>query len=333
MDSDPEDCKNMKDSKKDHVKKLEINGEVNTPQENGKHPVILPDDSSLHEESVAGKSENETFVEDPISVIKASSEQVERKTEVCSEEADSTQSLHKDANDIIVEANGETKSNLQTVAKDGKPLVQRRMSLRPRAAPKKYADAEGSSDDDRKEALAAKDPLEIPLGKNSSTVLIRKSPTVPIAGATILKSPPKSPIKMTKVTRPPPELIKAPILSKISISSATSVTVVPRSKENNSSSSGFVVVDTQSILKGKNSTPVNNIPASVTVSAVPSAPKTVPKPVLPPVTSAPSRKSTTPSNSNSNSLPDPFESLGKSGFQHCYVLAATNFRRFIVLQV
>jgi hypothetical protein len=85
--------------------------------------------------------------------------------------------------------------------------------------------------------------------------------------------------------------------------------VVPRSKENNSNS-GFVVIDTQSILKGKNAAPVSNVPASVTVSAVPPTPKAMPKPIPPPVTSSASRKSTNSSISNSTSLPDPFESLG-----------------------
>jgi hypothetical protein len=52
---------------------------------------------------------------------------------------------------------------------------------------------------------------------------------------------------------------------------------MPHSKENNFSSV-FVVVDTHSILKGKNAAPVSNVPPSVTVSAVPPLPiKVMPK--------------------------------------------------------
>ena len=312
MDSETEDSSSINGSTKDVEEKMEINGEVNTPQENGKHPIVVADDSPL-DEQVAGKSACE-MLEDPISVIKAhtvENDQTGQQIELS--ELDSTHPLHKEefADETKADANGEVKS-VSLLGKDGKPIIQRRMSLRPRAAPKKYADADASSDDDLKDPLATKDPLEIPLGKNSSTVLIRKSP---IAATTLLKLPSKSPVKMTKVTRPPPELIKAPILSKISISSATSVTVVPRSKENNSNNSGFVVVDTQSILKGKTAATVSNVPASVTVSAVPSTPKPVPKPAPPPVTSSANRKSTISSNSNNSSslLPqDPFESLGNT---------------------
>ena len=221
------------------------------------------------------------------------------------------------------EANGETNGK-ETTGKDGNPPAQRRMSLRPRAAPKKYADNEQSSGDEQKsDPPVAKDPLEIPLGKNSSTVLIRRSPTAAIA---MLRSPPvnKSPIKpMTKVIRPPPELIKAPINNKISISPATSVTVIPRSKENSatpSNKSGFVVVDTQSILKGKSSVPVNSVQASVTVSAVPSplrAAALTSKSVTAPASSNTARKNTPSINANAaaataiSTQPDPFESLGK----------------------
>ena len=311
MNSDPEDCSKINDSE-DAEMKVEINGEVNALQENGKHSTDLADDSSPLDGHVAGKSESGTSCEDPVSVIKVNTGETNQdgqKKELICEEVHSTRSLQKEeiADQAKVDANGEAKS-VSALGKDGKPIIQRRMSLRHRAAPKKYAEADRSSDDDVKEPLvSAKDPLEIPLGKNLSTVLIRKSPIA----AVVVKSPPKavSPVKMTKVTRPPPELIKAPILSKISISSATSVTVVPRSKENNSSS-GFVVVDTQSILKGKNAAPVSNVPASVTVSAVPPIPKVMPKPIPPPVSSSANRKNTNSSSSNSTSLPDPFESLG-----------------------
>ncbi len=312
MNSDPEDCSKTNDIPEDDEMKVEVNGEVNIPHENGKHLIVVPDDSSLLEEQTAGKSKSGSSSENPKSVIKVNTgepNQDGQEKELVCEEVGSTQSSQKAdlVDEAKVDVNGEAKG-VPALAKDGKPVIQRRMSLRHRAAPKKYAEADKSSDDDIKDSSAsAKDPLEIPLGKNSSTVLIRKSPVA----AVVVKSPPKSvsPVKMTKVTRPPPELIKAPILSKISISSATSVTVVPRSKENNSNS-GFVVVDTQSILKGKNTAPVSNVPASVTVSAVPPTPKAMPKPIPPPVTSSASRKSTNSSISNSTSLPDPFESLG-----------------------
>ncbi len=315
MDSEPEESSSINDFTKDVEGKMEINGEVTTPQENGKHTVAVANDSSLQDEQVPCKSASREFCEfseDPISVIKSTTtekDQIGKTNELCiTEEVDLTQSFHKEEflDESKADANGEVKG-ASVLGKEGKPVIQRRMSLRPRAAPKKYLDADGSSDDD-KDPLAPKDPLEIPLGKNSSTVLIRKSP---ISSTTLLKTPPKSPVKITKVTRPPPELIKAPILSKISISSATSVTMVPRSKENNSNNSGFVVVDTQSILKGKNAATVSSVPASVTVSAVPQIPKPVPKPAPSPVTSSANRKSTTSfSSNNSSSLPDPFESLG-----------------------
>ena len=85
--------------------------------------------------------------------------------------------------------------------------------------------------------------------------------------------------------------------------------MMPWSKKDNFSY-GFVVVDTQSVLKGKNAAPVSNVPASVTVSAVPPIPKVMPKPIPPPVSSSANRKNTNSSSSNSTSLPDPFESLG-----------------------
>lgn len=317
MDSELEDGSNINNSIGDDENQVEINGEVNTPQENGKHEVIVADDSPLIIEQ-DGKSDNdEASDEDPISVnnsIKEGTNQIALRKELSSKDVHSIQPIQTDElNDGIKagDANGEAKGNL---GKDGKPIVQRRMSLRTRATPKKYADTEGSNDDDLKDILAAKDPLEIPLGKNSSTVLIRKSPSVAV---TVQKTPLKSPVKMTKVTRPPPELIKAPILSKISISPATSVTVVPRSKENNSGNSGYVVVDTQTILKGKNPTQVSNVPASVTVSAVPIPPKPLPK-SLPSVASTVNRKSTlSASIPNPSSLPDPFESLGKLSYDFC----------------
>ena len=202
---------------------------------------------------------------------------------------------------------------LEDVPSDSEKSLHKRgctsMSLRHQAAPKKYAEADRSGDDDVKEPLvSAKDHLKIPLQKNSPTMLIRKSPIA----AVVVKSTPKSasPDKMTKVTRPPPEFIKALILSKIPISSA-SVTSMPQSKEKNSSSE-FVVVDIESILKGKNAAPFSNVPASATVSAVPLIPypKVIPKPITLPVSTSANRKSTNSSSSNSTSLPDPFESLG-----------------------
>jgi hypothetical protein len=203
---------------------------------------------------------------------------------------------------------------LEDVPSDSEESLHKRgctsMSLRHQAAPKKYAEADRSGDDDVKDPLvSAKDHLKIPLQKKSPTMLIRKSPIA----AEVVKSTPKSvsPDKMTKVTRPPPEFIKALILSKIPISSA-SLTSMPQSKENDSSS-GFVVVDIESILKGKNAAPFSNFPASATVSAVPISyisPKVMPKPIPPPVSTSANRKSTNSSSSNSTSLPDPFESLG-----------------------
>ena len=200
---------------------------------------------------------------------------------------------------------------LEDVPSDSEESLHKRsctsMSLRHQAAPKKYAEADRSGDDDVKDPLvSAKDHLKIPLQKKSPTMLIRKSPIA----AVVVKSTPKSvsPDKMTKVTRPPPEFIKSLILSKIPISSA-SVTSMPQSKENDSSS-GFVVVDIESILKRKNAVPFSNVPASATVSAVPPLPKVMPKPIPPPVSSSANRKSTNSSSSNSTSLPDPFESLG-----------------------
>lgn len=311
MNSDPEDLKKILDSTEDAEIKMEMNGDVTTPQENGKHQTVVVDGSSPVDEEVASISKSAASCEDSLSVIEAKTGEqilVGQKKELPSKNVGLEESIQKEKMDeTMADVNGQSKAP-SAISKDGKPPVQRRMSLRQRAAPKKYSEADGNSDDDVKDQSASvKDPLEIPLGKNSSTVLIRKSPIASV----VVKSPPKplSPVKMTKVMRPPPELIKAPILSKISISSATSVTVVPRSKENNSSSR-FVVVDTQSILKGKNATSASNVPASVTVSAVPPLPKTMPKPTPPPTTSSASRKNITSSNSNSTSLPDPFESLG-----------------------
>ena len=206
--------------------------------------------------------------------------------------------------DKIHDANGEAKK--EEVGKEEKEkgsLPERRMSLRPRATPKKYKDTEISSDEEGvKDPLATRDPLAIPSNKNATAVLIRKSPTT----VTTPKVGSKAPIKLTKLTRPPPELIKAPLSNKISISPATTVTVVPRSRENTSSKSGFVIVDTQSILTGKGPVAVSSVPASVTVSAVPSLStvraqtKLMPASVLAPKKAALVQPS----------LPDPFESLG-----------------------
>ena len=211
-------------------------------------------------------------------------------------------------NEATSDVNGDTKNETPSKDKKGGNLPQRRMSLRPRAAPKKYTDAELSSDEEVKDPLATKDPLAIPilLGKNSSTVLIRKSPTA----VTVKTNKPA--MKVTKVTRPPPELIKAPISNKISISPATTVTVVPRSKENPSSNSGFVIVDTQSILTGKGPVAISSAPSSVTVSAVPSVPKPTPRPATAATIVGPKKPAVV--HSNAVSLPDPFESLGNFFF-------------------
>lgn len=307
MDSEPEvDC-NKSDNSVDKVCP-KANGEVDTQQLNGKHLLVaaVTDDSLTTGEQVSNKCEAQE-----------------------SPKLDRDQEKHEVQEGDKSQVNGEEKS----LGKDGKPLVQRRMSLRPRAAPKKYADAEANNSDEdvRTEPavlVAAKDPLEIPLGRNSSTVLIRKSGPV-AATVTVSKSPAKllanPAVKMTRVTRPPPELIKAPILPKISISSSTSVTVVPRSKDN-STTSGFVVVDTQSILKGANT--------SVTVSAVPAAvkpqPVAVPTPPYTPVPSHPPQRKKLPSSHNA-SLPDPFETLGSihfSIFLCCDKVVLTEFGCF-----
>ena len=271
MNSDPEHCSKINDSEGAEMI-VEVNDEVNPLQENGKYLTDLADDSSPLEGNVGGKSKSGASCEDPVSAIKfitgESNQDGQRKELVC-EEVYSTQSIQKE--EIADQAKVGVNS-VSALGKDGKPVVQRRMSLRYRTASEKYAKADRSSDDDLKEPLvSAKDRLKIP------------------------------------VTRPPPELIKAPILSKISIASA-SVTVVPRSKENHSSS-GFVVVDTQSILKGKNAAPVSNVPLSMTVSAIPPMPKVMPKPISSPVSSSANRKRTNASSSNCTSLLDPFESL------------------------
>ena len=137
--------------------------------------------------------------------------------------------------------------------------LQRRMSLRPRSAPKKYVDVESDSDEEvpiqKFPPDLPKDPLAIPLGKNSSIVLIRKPTGGGDSGASISPVKYGSPaasnnnqkshgVKLTKVTRPPPELIKAPISqqqqhhAKLSVSPATTVTVVPRTTNRESNSSG-----------------------------------------------------------------------------------------------
>ena len=316
MDSELEDCNNDSNSK--DLELAAMNGGVKAPQKNGKHEALgekslLPGNHVSNNIKIDGSS-----CEDPLSVKKinktASISEIKGVSDnviVTIEKSTAGTSIAEEVKSSCKpkeETNGDVQVTI--LSKDEKPPIQRRMSLRSRAMPKKYADADGG-DEEPKDPLATKDPLEIPLGK--STVLIRNS-SAP-SQLTVMKSPSKSPIKLTKVTRPPPELIKAPIANKISISSATSVTVVPRSKENHATNnSGFVVVDTQSILKGKTSLAVNtHVPASVTVSAVPSLPKAVPKPSpTPSPASAPVvKKSASSANNNSTSLPDPFESLGK----------------------
>ena len=312
--------------------RVEMNGD-NKPHKNGDHQVtedvlLLPDGPTADSST---KSDEDSCEDPPVEVeppkkTPNESSKSYKDAETISRELLSEALELKPVNPAVKldalkeqqsknDANGDANGK-ESLLKDGKPLIQRRMSLRNRAAPKKYSDdqeAASSSDEVDKDPLATKDPLEIPLGKHSSTVLIRKSPT---AAVSMLRSPPKSPVKLFgKVTRPPPELIKAPLGNKISISPATSVTVVPRSKENSASSnkSGYVVVDTQNILKGKSSVPVNSVQASVTVSAVaPSTKATVTKSVTAPASSAASRK---PASSNahtaSSTPPDPFESLGQ----------------------
>lgn len=316
MDSELEDCNGSEDSQV----LVEMNGHLKSPQKNGNHDgdnqtadqnSLLPDEhigSNTSRDDTCAKKE-----EDPLSMKKANKTTSENKivtgtVKVNNDKEKRGAGISDEGNSLSkpkADTNGD--AQMQTLTKDGKPLVQRRMSLRSRAMPKKYADAE-ACDEEPKDPLATKDPLEIPLCK--STVLIRNAPTP--SQLTVTKSPNKSPIKLTKVIRPPPELIKAPIANKISISSATSVTIVPRAKENHSTNnSGYVVVDTQSILKGKTSITASTVPASVTVSAVPSLPKSVPKLAPTPVNvSTPVNKKTV-SSANSSSLPDPFESLGE----------------------
>ena len=185
---------------------------------------------------------------------------------------------------------------------------QRRMSLRQRAAPKKYVEVQEESDED---PLAIPTPnhksVATPTPKSTTSPALTASPTAagrrrleptlklgandgkndvglvvatsPSLRTTPVKAPPLAKlVKSTSMTRPPPELIKAPTsthtvsasaanAAKLAVSPATTVTVVPRSKEN--ANPGFVIVDTQSILTGKGPVAVNTVPASVTVSAVP----------------------------------------------------------------
>lgn len=342
MESEPEDGSNSVVSNSDLELQMDMNGDPNTQQKNGNHELVedddaLPDDHTGDVLDSDGNSSASTVTSDNSKKGRTSEKNKSLKDdnmvsrELLSEALElrpvnpAVKSDTVKAQEPKLEINGDANGR-ELLSKEGKPPVQRRMSLRPRAAPKKYADMEGSSDDELKsDPLAAKDPLEIPVGKNSAAVLIRKSPT---AAVTLLRSPPgnKSPVKtMTKVARPPPELIKAPITNKISISPATSVTVVPRSKENNSdrlvtgstNKSGFVVVDTQSILKRKSSVPASSVQASVTVSAVPSPPKAAAlsaRPATAPVSSNASSRKLPPTNTAStmHSTPDPFESLGIS---------------------
>lgn len=340
MDSEAEDCSSSNVSSSDLELRVDMNGDQNTNHKNGDHQVTISEDALLLDIQMTGDNSKsvENSCEDSILVldnkgIKSSNNSKDEaiiSRELISEALElrpvNSGPKTEARKELKSEANGETNGK-EATGKDGNPPAQRRMSLRPRAAPKKYADNEQSSGDEQKpDPPVAKDPLEIPLGKNSSTVLIRRSPTAAVA---MLRSPPvnKSPIKpMTKVIRPPPELIKAPINNKISISPATSVTVIPRSKENSATpanKSGFVVVDTQSILKGKSSVPVNSVQASVTVSAVPSPLRaaTLPsKSVTAPASSNPSRRITPSINANAaaatvtSTQPDPFESLGKTIF-------------------
>lgn len=315
MDSELEDCNDSKD-----LELLEMNGDLKSPQKNGNHDMLTDQNSLLPDEHISSNTSDgsSTKEEDPLSVKKINKTTTSENKIVATETVKVNNDKEKAGASISDETGSQSKpkadtngnAQVQTLSKDGKPLIQRRMSLRSRAMPKKYADADGS-DEEPKDPLATKDPLEIPLGK--STVLIRNASTP--SQLTVTKSANKSPIKLTKVTRPPPELIKAPIANKISISSTTSVTIVPRAKENHSTNnSGYVVVDTQSILKGKTSIVGSTVPASVTVSAVPSLPKSVaPKLASTHATvSAPvNKKSTSSANNNSASLPDPFESLGE----------------------
>ena len=312
MDSEPEDCNGSKDLEL----LVEMNGDLKSPQKNGNHDILVEQNSDKHISSNTSSDGSSSKEEDPLSVKKVNKTTTSENTnateteKVNNDKEKSDASISDEASSLSkpkVDTNGD--AQVQTLSKDGKPLIQRRMSLRSRAMPKKYADAEGS-DEEPKDPLATKDPLEIPLSK--STVLIRNASTP--SQLTVTKSTNKSPIKLTKVTRPPPELIKAPIANKISISSATSVTIVPRAKENHSTNnSGYVVVDTQSILKGKASVTASTVPASVTVSAVPSLPKSVPKlaPTSATVLAPVNKKPASSANNNSASLPDPFESLGE----------------------
>jgi len=288
--------------------------EMNGIQENGSPKQVSEDKMTTSEEDGSSgkdlkKSENSSVDISVTKDLKAAGEDSEDKS-VCNHSVEEAGQ--------VSDTNGDLKSGevSKEDSKDGQP--QRRMSLRPRAAPKKYKDPEVSSDDDLNDPLAVKDPLAIPISKSAATVLIRKSPTT-LVGAP--KSVGKTPIKaIGKVTRPPPELIKAPASSKILISPATTVSLVPRSKENSKQSGGFVIVDTQSILTGKGPVAVSSATITATTTAAAATPSVTVSAVSTKQTSsnkliAPSiltTKKAPPAQVNSASLPDPFESLGKA---------------------
>lgn len=293
--------------------------EMNGVQENGSPKQVSEDKMTTGEDDATGgkdlkKSDNSSV---DISVTRDS------KAAGAVEEKPVRNHSVEEAGQVS-DTNGDLKSGdvSKEDSKDGAP--QRRMSLRPRAAPKKYKDPELSSDDDLDDPLATRDPLAIPLSKSATTVLVRKSPTTLVGTP---KPGGKTPVKAAgKVTRPPPELIKAPTSSKILISPATTVSLVPRSKENSKPTGGFVIVDTQSILTGKGPVAVSSAATggsaaaapSVTVSAVSTKQASSNKLIAPSILAS---KKTAPPQVNSASLPDPFESLGTSSIAY-YIISS-----------
>ena len=319
MSSETEDSMNAAEDSHN----TEMNGDVPSPAENGNNKENVTEDVIVEEKSGENNTSKNGSTADKLQKEVGPSDDSSRdvSNSHSKDKVEADDSVLVEDDDVIEEVtnerNGEDKDHLddESGGKEGKKGTgQRRMSLRPRAAPKKYVDVEESSDDDVKDPLATKDPLAIPLGKNSSTVLIRKSLS-PTTASVSVKPSGKPPLKIGKVTRPPPELIKAPSLHKLSVSPSTTVTVVPRSKEN--ANPGFVIVDTQSILTGKGPVAVSTVPASVTVSAVPPVQVTPKQPSRTTSLTASASttvmttvKKTTSSNATAHSLPDPFEALG-----------------------
>ena len=290
-------------------------GEMNGVQENGNPKQVSEGKMTTDEDDASGGKDSKTSDNSSVDISVTKDSKATGATEEKPVSNHSTEEAGQ-----VSDTNGDLKSGdtSKEESKDGLP--QRRMSLRPRAAPKKYKDPEVSSDDELDDPLATMDPLAIPSNKNAATVLVRKSSTTL---AVTPKSGAKIPVKVVgKMTRPPPELIKAPASSKILISPATTVSLVPRSKDNSKQSGGFVIVDTQSILTGKGPGAVSSAAAtsaapSVTVSAV-SSKQTSAKVVAPSILAS---KKPAPAQVTAPSLPDPFESLGKARLTYlfCFV--------------